>query len=121
MTGILPAAARRLLAHPWPGNVRELQNCIERAVTLCRHAEITVEDLPERIRGYEPSQIVLASDDPSALATMEEVERRYVLRVFDACGGNKALAARTLGFDRKTLYRKLRRYGAIGGDDDADA
>ena len=41
---------------------------------------------------------------------MEEVERRYVLRVLDAVRGNKTLAARILGFDRKTLYRKLERY-----------
>jgi two-component system response regulator AtoC len=41
---------------------------------------------------------------------MEEVERRYVLRVLEAVSGNKTLAARILGFDRKTLYRKLERY-----------
>jgi two-component system response regulator HydG len=47
---------------------------------------------------------------------MEEVERRYVTRVMEAVAGNKTLAARILGFDRKTLYRKLERWGAAGGE-----
>ena len=44
---------------------------------------------------------------------MEEVERRYILRVLEAVGGNKTLAAQVLGFDRRTLYRKLERYGSL--------
>ena len=113
VTGIVPAAAERLLAYSWPGNVRELRNCIERAVTLCTHTTITLEDLPQKVREFRREQIVLASDDPSELVPMDEIERRYVLRVFEATGGNKSLAAKVLGFNRKTLYRKLRTYGAI--------
>ena len=111
--GFLPATAHQLLGYPWPGNVRELRNCVERAVTLCRHSEIGVEDLPPRISKYERSRFVLATDDLDALVTMDEVERRYVLRVFELTGGNKSLAAKVLGFNRKTLYRKLRRYGVV--------
>ncbi|HET6585661.1 MAG TPA: sigma-54 dependent transcriptional regulator [Nannocystaceae bacterium] len=118
--GFLPAAAERLLAYVWPGNVRELQNCIERAVTLCRYSEITVEDLPDKIRDSRPSRLVLDTDDLSQLVPMEEIERRYVLRVFEAVGQNKSLAAKTLGFNRKTLYRKLQRWGAIEADHDQD-
>lgn len=118
--GLLAPAAERLLAYPWPGNVRELQNCIERAVTLCRYNEITVDDLPEKVRAYERSRIVLAVDDPSDLVPMEEIERRYVTRVFEATNGNKSLAAKILGFNRKTLYRKLRQYGMLQGEDDSD-
>jgi two-component system response regulator HydG len=114
--GISPAAAERLVAYPWPGNVRELQNCIERAVALARYGELVVEDLPESIRDYHRSHVVVASDDPSELASMEDVERRYILRVLEATGSNKSLAARILGFDRTTLYRKLVRYGVeVGG------
>jgi two-component system, NtrC family, response regulator AtoC len=111
--GINREAANRLLAYPWPGNVRELRNCIERAVTLCRFSEITVEDLPENIRNYCESSDFRTPSDPTELVSMDEVERRYVLRVYEATAGNKSLAAKILGFNRKTLYSKLRRYGVI--------
>jgi two-component system response regulator AtoC len=109
------AAAEKLLAYSWPGNVRELQNCVERAVALTRSEQIELSDLPEKVRAYTSSHVVVAGDDPSELPSMEEVERRYVLRVLQAVGGNKVLAAKVLGFDRKTLYRKLLRYG-VGSD-----
>jgi two-component system response regulator HydG len=112
VTGISPPAAAKLLAYTWPGNVRELSNCVERAVTLARFEQISVEDLPEKIRDHHASQLVLGGDDPTELLSMEEVERRYILRVLDAVGGNKTAAARILGFERKTLYRKLDRYEA---------
>jgi two-component system, NtrC family, response regulator AtoC len=115
--GILPAAAEKLLAYAWPGNVRELQNCIERAVTLCRYSEVTADDLPEKVQNSKRAPVVIASDEASDLVSMEEIERRYVLRVFEATGRNKSLAAKILGFNRKTLYRKLRRYGVIAADD----
>jgi len=109
--GLSPAAAERLVNYVWPGNVRELQNCIERAVALAQYGEIVVEDLPEKIRTYRSSHVVVAGDDPSELVSMEEVERRYIVRVLESVGGNKSLAARILGFDRTTLYRKMDRYG----------
>jgi len=111
VSGISPKAAEKLLGYSWPGNVRELQNCIERAVALTRLEEISVEDLPERIRAYHGSQLIIATDDPGQLVSMEEIERRYVLRVLDAVGGNRGQAAKILGFDRKTLYRKIERWG----------
>jgi two-component system response regulator AtoC len=118
VVGISAAAADKLLAYSWPGNVRELQNCIERAVALTRFHEIAVDDLPERVRAYRGSQIVISADDLGELVPMEEVERRYVVRVLEAVGGSRTNAARILGFDRKTLYRKLERYG-VGTTDDA--
>jgi two-component system response regulator HydG len=109
--GITPQAAERLQTYAWPGNVRELRNCIERAVALTRYEDLTVDDLPEKIRDYRASHIVVAANDPSELVPLEEVEKRYVLRVLEAVGGNKALAARILKVDRRTLYRKLEVYG----------
>ncbi|HEY3448974.1 MAG TPA: sigma-54 dependent transcriptional regulator [Myxococcales bacterium] len=111
VAGIAPQAAEKLLAYHWPGNVRELQNCIERAVALTRYERIAVDDLPEKVRSYRRSHVLVAAEDPSELVTMEEVERRYITRVLETVRGNKTLAARLLGFDRKTLYRKLERYG----------
>jgi two-component system response regulator HydG len=108
--GISAAAAGRLLEYSWPGNVRELENSMERAVAVTTFEQIVVEDLPERIRTYKSSHVLVASDDPTELAPMNEVERRYIERVLEAVGGNKTLAAKVLGFDRKTLYNKLERY-----------
>jgi len=105
-----PSAADRLMAYEWPGNVRELENCIERAVALARYDQITVEDLPERMRGYRFHRAAMA-EEPTDLVTVGEVERRHVLTVLSCLGGNKTLAAEKLGVDRRTLYRMLARYG----------
>ena len=112
--GFSSAVGERLLAYAWPGNVRELQNCVERALALARFDEVTVEDLPPKVRDYKPSFVVVATEDPTDLVTMEEVERRYIDRVMEAVGQNKTQAAKVLGFDRTTLYRKLERY-KLGG------
>ena len=109
--GIAPAAAEKLVAYTWPGNVRELQNCIERSVALARYDHIGVDDLPEKVRSYRSSHVLVAGDDPSELVPMEELERRYIVRVMETVGGNKTAAARILGLDRKRLYRMLDRLG----------
>jgi two-component system response regulator HydG len=109
--GISSPAAEKLLAYNWPGNVRELQNCIERAVALTAFDQIMVDDLPEKVRDHRASRVIVDSEDPADMLPMEEVERRYILRVLEAVGGNKTQAAEVLGFDRKTLYRKLERFG----------
>jgi two-component system response regulator HydG len=109
VTGLAAPAAERLLAYNWPGNVRELQNCIERAVAVTRLEQLAVDDLPERIRDYHVSHVLVAGEDPSELVPMEEVERRYIDRVMQAVSGNKSLAAKVLGFDRTTLYNKLKK------------
>ena len=108
--GMSAPAAEKLLAYAWPGNVRELQNAMERAVALTRHDEVGIDDLPEKIRTYRSSHVVIAAESPSELVPLEELERRYILRVLDAAAGNKTEAARILGLDRKTLYRKLERW-----------
>ncbi len=102
-------AAQRLLAYDWPGNVRELGNCIERAVAATHFEEIQVDDLPDKIRAKRSPG--LSGSDLPELLTLEEVERRHVLRVLEACNGNRTDAAKMLDLDRKTLYRKLLRWG----------
>ena len=111
VSGISPAAAERLMSYPWPGNVRELQNCVERAVALARFDQISVDDLPAKIRDYKSSHFILTSDDPSELVPLERIEREYIARVMHAVSGNKSAAARILGIDRKRLYRMLDRLG----------
>ncbi len=112
VTGISAPAAERLLAYPWPGNIRELQNAIERAVALTRHESIVIEDLPEPIRNYKRAPLLPSGEDPAEYLPMHEVEKRYVLRVLEAVGGNKTAAAQILGFDRRTMYRKLGRFAS---------
>lgn len=105
-----PEAARKLLNYAWPGNVRELANVLERAVALAEYDEVTVADLPEKIQAFRPSDVLVAGHDPSELVTLEEVERRYILRVMEAVGGNRTRASEILKVDRKTLYTKLKNY-----------
>ena len=107
VAGISTPAARLLVNYDWPGNVRELENCMERAVALCRLDEITVDDLPPKVREYNNSNLVVAAESLSELITLDEMERRYVRHVLERVGGNKTHAARALGIDRRSLYRRL--------------
>jgi two-component system response regulator HydG len=109
--GISSAAAEKLLGYDWPGNVRELQNCMERAVTLTQCEDLAVEDLPAKIREFSAKEMLVPTHDPADLLTLDELDRRYVLRVLYAMNGNKTLAAQVLGLNRRTLYRRLDRYG----------
>jgi two-component system response regulator HydG len=104
--GISAEAARKLLDYDWPGNVRELQNVMARAVALTRFQEVSVSDLPDKIRDFEPTQMVIG-DTPEQLWTLQELEQRYMKRVLRVAGGNKTRAAKILGVDRRTLHRKL--------------
>jgi DNA-binding NtrC family response regulator len=115
IVGLSREASERLMGYDWPGNVRELSNCIERAVALARGEQIEVADLPDRIRRHESRHVLIASNDPTDLVPLEEMERRYVLRVLEAVKGNKSMAAKILGLSRKTLYRRLEEYGVEPG------
>jgi DNA-binding NtrC family response regulator len=110
VTGLSAPAAERLLSYPWPGNVRELQNAIERAVALTRFENLVVEDLPESVRDHKRKPLLPSGEDPATFLPMHEVEKRYILSVLEAVGGNKTAAAQILGFDRRTMYRKLDRF-----------
>ncbi len=116
---ITSAAAERLLAYDWPGNVRELRNCMERIVALARSERIDIDDLPPKVRDYRSEHVLVAGDHPHELQPLEEVERRYILRVVEACKGNKSQAARVLGIGRKTLYRRLVSFGVSVSESDA--
>ena len=114
VTGFTQAVAKKLMSYEWPGNVRELRNAIEHAVAWTRFDKITVDDLPDKIAHPRGGQLTLGSNNPSELAPLQAMERKYILHVLEACGGHRSKAAKILGLDRKTLYRKLRRFG--GGD-----
>ncbi len=102
-----PEAEQLLRAHQWPGNVRELENSLRAAVALATNGRIGVSELPVRLHGAGRPTV----PPPVEPASLEEVERRHIEIVLRATGWNKALAARKLGIDRATLYRKLMRLG----------
>jgi DNA-binding NtrC family response regulator len=105
---ISPETVQALTAYDWPGNVRELENTIERLVVLGRASTIEVADLPPGlVAGRGPVHERMFSDLPS----LEELERRYLLHVLSAVGGNRTRAAEVLGIDRRTLYRMAERFG----------
>jgi DNA-binding NtrC family response regulator len=108
VSGIAAPAAEKLLGYAWPGNVRELRNVTERAVALTRHDTITLDDLPEKIRDHRSESILIDTEDPTQLVSLEEIELRYINHVLKAANGNRTQAAKILGLDRKTLYRKLK-------------
>ncbi len=107
-------AAKKLMAYHWPGNVRELRNAMEHAVAWTQYDKLVADDLPDKVRDYEEQSIAFGGTDPAALVPLEDVERRYILHVLDSSGGNRSAAAKILGLDRKTLYRKLQRYARSG-------
>ena len=129
-------ALERLQNYRWPGNVRELENCMESSVVLTE-GEILLEHLPlpsmDRIyptpvpQGGQPGRglpvAVPVSPDavPAEMLPLAEVEKRHILRVLDACKGNRTAAARALQIGRNTLARKLKEYGFADADDEGGA
>ena len=131
--------------YSWPGNVRELRNAIEHAYLLTPGDYIKAEALPEDILEKAGGPAALAAarggvgGGPGAAASqgrdaaegeklmvplslkLEEVERRFILAVYEQAKGNKTLAARMLGIGLKTLYRKLVKYGMIGKEEEPGA
>ena len=115
ITGLHPDALQRLQAHPWPGNVRELKATIDRAVLFAHGPELTPEDLP--LNGHTVSDLntppvydVNQINTPTHLS-LAQIERHHIQQVLHACEGNIAKAARTLGINRVTLYKRIAEYG----------
>lgn len=105
VSGISEEALRIFLNHSWPGNVRELENVIQRAITLCQHEEILIEDLPPTL--FQKKEESLFEKAIEKRFTLDQLEKEYIKRVLVETGGNKSKAAEILGLDRKTIYRKL--------------
>jgi DNA-binding NtrC family response regulator len=107
-------AIRLMMSYDWPGNVRELQNAVEHALAIGIDATLTIADLPMRISGMMSKS---APPEPVGEGrTLDEVERRHILRILEETGGNHLRAAEILGIHRRTLYRKLEAYKIPTGD-----
>jgi two-component system, NtrC family, response regulator AtoC len=106
-----PEAMERLIVHPWRGNARELENVVERALALSDEETLAPEDIP--LPGGPAREAPRGEDFLAAAAahgmTLHELSERYTEQVLRATGGNKVQAARILGIDRKTLYRRAER------------
>ena len=122
VAGIGDEMLGRLIAHDWPGNVRELRNTIERAVILCGEGYLDSRHLPPGF-GSKPMKL---SFEPDANAiqvevgtTVDEAERRLIIKTLESTNNNKTKAAEILGISLKTLHNKLKEYGSSNSSTDA--
>jgi len=108
--GFTPQAMDQLIKHPWPGNVRELMNAVERAVVFARSEYLDAADLSiiESRQVPEP-----ANSADGQVPPLEMVEKETILKALKASDGNKSETARRLGITRRTLHKKLKKYGVM--------
>lgn len=102
---VSPEAMDLLVRYHWPGNVRELENAVERALVIARGEELTPANFSFQLQAQGTGA---AGGNGRSL---EDVERAHIEHVWQESAGNHSLAARTLGIDRTTLYKKLKRFG----------
>jgi DNA-binding NtrC family response regulator len=103
ISGLTRRTQARMATYPWPGNIRELENVIGNACMMAEGNLIDIDDLPENLRN--PVNQDTSTDE--AFQSLEEVQKRHVLRVLEAVGGHKARAAEILGIGRATIYQML--------------
>ncbi len=109
---VSPEAMQQLKACAWKGNARELENVIERALVLSDAPELGAADLPLAALAPPPDAppaVALLRGAAERRLPLREVEERYIEEILRVTGGNKVRAARILGIDRKTLYRRAER------------
>ena len=109
-------AVQALASYPFPGNVRELRNVVERCQILSTGDEIQLSDLPKNVleAAGAPAPVRPGGASYDVDLPLAEVERRHILAVLEANGGNKLGSARVLGINVKTLYNKLKSYEKAG-------
>jgi two-component system response regulator HydG len=111
--GFTPQAMDRLVRYDWPGNVRELMNAIERGVILCRGDYVSEMDFPLSVSDIPAPEQESAREELLADLPLEEVEKVTILQTLESAGGNKSETARRLGITRRTLHKKLKKYGVM--------
>jgi transcriptional regulator with PAS, ATPase and Fis domain len=111
--GVAADAMAALRSYDWPGNIRELEHTIERAVLLGKATMIGVEDLPVAMSKKAELEILMVQGLAQQF-TLADLEREYIGKVLESTQGNKTEAAKLLGVDRTTLYRKLEEYKIKG-------
>jgi len=117
VSGIREPARQLLMEYEWPGNVRELENVLTRALVLCEGDNLTVADLPARLRGELAGDGGGEMEDLDALTlahavsrATEKVEKAMIRTHLSKHDGNRTATAESLGISRKTLFNKMRQY-----------
>ncbi len=111
--GFTPQSMDRLLRYDWPGNVRELMNAVERGVVLSSSEYLDEVDLPFIQRGMPLEMEITDVDTIPSDLPLDEVEKTTILKTLESTDGNKSEAARRLGITRRTLHKKLKKYGEM--------
>jgi len=112
--GLTPQAMDRLLKYQWPGNVRELMNAVERAIVLSRSEYLDEEELALLKVGETSREDAVPKDyEIPANLPLDEVEKATIIKMLESTRGNKSEASRRLGITRKTLHKKLKKYGMM--------
>ncbi|NOY40586.1 MAG: sigma-54-dependent Fis family transcriptional regulator [Planctomycetes bacterium] len=114
VNGFSEEALAALASHPWPGNIRELQNVVERAVLLGKGEMIAVGDLPREVSGG-PSISIPRVGSMTLKEALEEPERQIILDVLESNNWNRNATADSLGVNRTTLYKKMKKLGLEDG------
>jgi DNA-binding NtrC family response regulator len=109
-------ALESIIRYAWPGNVRELRTAVEHAVVLAKGDMIELTGLPQSVqsRGVIQHEKQLTQSLVDKGVTLEEAEKQLIIRTLKECRGNRTTAARKIGISRRTLHRKLNRYGLEG-------
>jgi two-component system response regulator HydG len=114
INGLTPSAMDRLIRYEWPGNVRELMNAIERGVVLARTQYLDDSDFTIiQSSSQQSSETLHVFEEKDSNMSLELVEKTTILRTLESTAGNKSEAARRLGITRKTLHKKLKKYGVM--------
>jgi DNA-binding NtrC family response regulator len=113
---VSPQALERLQEYDYPGNARELENIIERSLALCEGAEIQTHHLPTDLSKSQPFQPSSTKTGQQPIRSLQENEREYILSILKSVDGNKTQAAKIIGIDRVSLWRKLKKYEKNGID-----
>lgn len=100
-----------IMKYNFPGNVRELENAIERAVVLSRGEVITVNDLPNVIKGFNAEKDILVNESAPLTEQVEELEKKLIYDALDKSQGNQSQAGRILGLTERNLRYKMQKYG----------
>ena len=115
ITDFTADALEAMIRYDWPGNVRELRTAVEHAVVLAKGEMIQLTNLPHSVQSRGVIQSERQLNQPIGKGvTLEEAEKQLIIRTIKECRGNRTAAAKKIGISRRTLHRKLHRYGLEG-------